>query len=97
MLASWGIKMGQQAISDLEKCAVIGFGSVGVDMVHVDGASQASTVVTNALGFFLEMSKPRWREGRNHNAGGNREIPKYGYFSQLRRHNEGIRSLGQKG
>ena len=97
MLTSWGIKIDQQTIFDLEKCAVIGVGSIGVDMVYVDGASEAGTVVSNPFGFFLEMSKPRWREGRNHNAGGNREIPKYGYFSQLRRHNEGIRSLGQKG
>jgi len=59
MLTSWGIKIDQQAIFDLEKCAVIGFGIIGVDMVYVEGASEAGTVVTNAPDFFLEMSKLR--------------------------------------
>ena len=54
LLTSWGIKIDQQIISGLEKCAVIGVGSVGVDMVDVDAASEAGIVVTNVPDVFIE-------------------------------------------
>ena len=41
-------------IAGLEKCAVIGVGSVGVDMVDVDAATEAGIVVTNVPDVFIE-------------------------------------------
>jgi len=54
LLTSWGIKIDQQIIAGLEKCAVIGVGSVGVDMVDVDAATEAGIVVTNVPDVFIE-------------------------------------------
>lgn len=54
IITSWGIKLDQQIIAGLEKCAVIGVGSVGVDMVDVDAATAAGIVVTNTPDIFIE-------------------------------------------
>ncbi|MBD3648600.1 MAG: C-terminal binding protein [Pseudomonadales bacterium] len=54
LITSWGIKIDQQIISGLEKCVVIGVGSVGVDMVDVDAATSAGIVVTNVPDVFIE-------------------------------------------
>lgn len=54
LITSWGIKINEQIISGLEKCVVIGVGSVGVDMVDVDAATRAGIVVTNVPDVFIE-------------------------------------------
>lgn len=54
LITSWGIKIDRQIISGLEKCVVIGVGSVGVDMVDVDAATEAGIVVTNVPDVFIE-------------------------------------------
>ncbi len=54
LITSWGIKIDQQIIAGLNQCVVIGVGSVGVDMVDVDAATQAGIVVTNVPDVFIE-------------------------------------------
>ena len=54
LITSWGIKIDQQIIKGLDKCVVIGVGSVGVDMVDVDAATEAGIVVTNVPDVFIE-------------------------------------------
>jgi D-3-phosphoglycerate dehydrogenase len=54
LITSWGINIDQQLIAGLEKCVVIGVGSVGVDMVDVDSATEAGIVVTNVPDVFIE-------------------------------------------
>ncbi len=54
LITSWGIRIDQQIIGGLDKCAVIGVGSVGVDMVDVDAATEAGIVVTNVPDVFIE-------------------------------------------
>ena len=54
ILTSWGIRIDRQIIAGLEQCAVIGVGSVGVDMVDVDAATEAGIVVTNVPDVFIE-------------------------------------------
>ncbi len=54
LITSWGIKIDQEIIRGLNKCVVIGVGSVGVDMVDVDAATQAGIVVTNVPDVFIE-------------------------------------------
>ena len=54
LITSWGIKIDQQIIAGLNQCVVIGAGSVGVDMVDVDAATQAGIVVTNVPDVFIE-------------------------------------------
>ena len=54
VITSWGIRIDQQVITGLEKCAVVGVGSVGVDMVDVDAATAAGIVVTNTPDIFIE-------------------------------------------
>ena len=39
LITSWGINIDAQIIGGLQKCVVIGVGSVGVDMVDVDAAT----------------------------------------------------------
>ena len=54
VITSWGIRLDEAAIARLEKCVVIGLGSVGVDMVDVDAATRAGIVVTNTPDVFIE-------------------------------------------
>lgn len=54
LITSWGINIDEEIISSLEKCVVIGVGSVGVDMVDVDAATRAGIVVTNVPDVFIE-------------------------------------------
>ncbi|MBQ74320.1 MAG: 2-ketogluconate reductase [Gammaproteobacteria bacterium] len=54
LITSWGIKIDKQIIAGLDKCVVIGLGSVGVDMVDVDAATEAGIVVTNVPDVFIE-------------------------------------------
>lgn len=54
ILTSWGIPITAHVISQLEKCVVIGVGSIGVDMVDVEAATEAGIVVTNTPDIFIE-------------------------------------------
>ncbi|MCZ6504290.1 MAG: C-terminal binding protein [Gammaproteobacteria bacterium] len=54
LITSWGLIIDQQIIKGLDKCVVIGVGSVGVDMVDVDAATEAGIVVTNVPDVFIE-------------------------------------------
>lgn len=54
LITSWGIRIDKQIIAALDKCVVIGVGSVGVDMVDVDAATEAGIVVTNVPDVFIE-------------------------------------------
>ncbi len=54
LLTSWGINISRNIIESLEKCVVIGVGSVGVDMVDVDAATENGIVVTNTPDIFIE-------------------------------------------
>lgn len=54
LITSWGIHINSKVIASLEKCTVIGVGSVGVDMVDVDAATAAGIVVTNVPDVFIE-------------------------------------------
>jgi len=54
LITSWGIKIDKQIIAGLDKCVIIGVGSVGVDMVDVDAATEAGIVVTNVPDVFIE-------------------------------------------
>ena len=54
IITSWGLRIDRRVIQGLEKCVVIGVGSVGVDMVDVDAATAAGIVVTNVPDVFIE-------------------------------------------
>ncbi len=54
ILTSWGVTMGPRVIGELERCVVIGVGSIGVDMVDVEAATEAGIVVTNVPDVFIE-------------------------------------------
>ncbi|MEZ5560485.1 MAG: C-terminal binding protein [Pseudomonadales bacterium] len=54
LITSWGIRIDRQIIESLERCVVIGVGSVGVDMVDVEAATEAGIVVTNVPDVFIE-------------------------------------------
>jgi D-3-phosphoglycerate dehydrogenase len=54
IITSWGLRIDTQVIGALQKCVVIGVGSVGVDMVDVDAATAAGIVVTNVPDVFIE-------------------------------------------
>lgn len=54
LITSWGIRIDRQIIDALERCVVIGVGSVGVDMVDVAAATDAGIVVTNVPDVFIE-------------------------------------------
>ena len=53
-IITWGFRIDKQVISSLEKCVVIGVGSVGVDMVDIEAATEAGIVVTNVPDVFIE-------------------------------------------
>ena len=54
IISSWGLHIERDGIRQLEKCLVIGVGSVGVDMVDVEAATEAGIVVTNVPDVFIE-------------------------------------------
>lgn len=54
IITSWGIHIDKEIIAGLQKCVIIGVGSVGVDMVDVDAATEAGIVVTNVPDVFIE-------------------------------------------
>lgn len=54
ILTSWGITISHEIIAGLPKCVAIGVGSVGVDMVDVDAATEHGIVVTNTPDIFIE-------------------------------------------
>jgi D-3-phosphoglycerate dehydrogenase len=54
LLTSWGMRIDAEIIGGLERCVVIGVGSVGVDMVDVAAATEAGIVVTNVPDVFIE-------------------------------------------
>jgi D-3-phosphoglycerate dehydrogenase len=54
IITSWGLRIDRQVIEALEKCVVIGVGSVGVDMVDIETATAAGLVVTNVPDVFIE-------------------------------------------
>src|SRR3984957_4560525 len=54
IITSWGMRIDKQIIDALERCVVIGVGSVGGDMVDVEAATAAGIVVTNVPDVFIE-------------------------------------------
>ena len=54
IITSWGFRIDAELISKLNKCVVIGVGSVGVDMVDIEAATAAGIVVTNVPDVFIE-------------------------------------------
>ena len=46
IITSWGFRIDAELISNLNKCVVIGVGSVGVDMVDIEAATEAGIGVT---------------------------------------------------
>ena len=54
IITSWGIRFDRRMIGKLDKCVVIGVGSVGVDMVDIAAATEAGIVVTNVPDVFIE-------------------------------------------
>ena len=54
IITSWGFPLTRRIIDGLERCVVIGVGSVGVDTVDVDAATAAGIVVTNTPDIFIE-------------------------------------------
>lgn len=54
MMVSWGIYLDKQIIASLEKCVVISSGSVGVDDIDLEAATEAGIVVTNVPDVFIE-------------------------------------------
>ena len=54
IITSWGFRIDKNVIDHLEKCVVIGVGSVGVDMVDIEAATAAGIVVTNVPDVFIE-------------------------------------------
>ena len=54
IMTSWGMRIDEEVIRALDKCVVIGVGSVGVDMVDVPAATAAGIVVTNVPDVFID-------------------------------------------
>jgi D-3-phosphoglycerate dehydrogenase len=54
IITSWGIRIDKRVIDGLDRCVVIGLGSIGVDMVDLDAATAAGIVVTNVPDVFVE-------------------------------------------
>jgi D-3-phosphoglycerate dehydrogenase / 2-oxoglutarate reductase len=54
IMTSWGMRIDKEIIDALQRCVVIGVGSVGVDMVDVEAATAAGIVVTNVPDVFIE-------------------------------------------
>jgi D-3-phosphoglycerate dehydrogenase len=54
IITTWGLRLDREIIRQLDQCAVIGVGSVGVDMVDIAAATEAGIVVTNVPDVFVE-------------------------------------------
>jgi D-3-phosphoglycerate dehydrogenase / 2-oxoglutarate reductase len=54
IMTTWGMRIDAQIIDALQKCVVIGVGSVGVDMVDVPAATAARHVLNNLPDVFIE-------------------------------------------
>ncbi|MXW02078.1 MAG: C-terminal binding protein [Holophagales bacterium] len=54
VITSWGFRISRSVVAGLNECIVIGVGSVGVDMVDVEAATEAGIVVTNVPDVFIE-------------------------------------------
>jgi D-3-phosphoglycerate dehydrogenase len=54
IMTAWGMPIDEEIIGALDKCVVIGVGSVGVDMVDVAAATAAGIVVTNVPDVFID-------------------------------------------
>ena len=54
IITSWGFPLTRSILEQLSQCRVVGVGSVGVDMVDVDAATDAGIVVTNTPDIFIE-------------------------------------------
>lgn len=54
LMTTWGVRVTREVIASLERCAVIGLASVGVDMIDVAAATEHGIVVTNAPDAFIE-------------------------------------------
>ncbi len=54
LITSWGFPITARIVEGLQRCVVIGVGSVGTDMVDVDAATRAGIVVTNTPDIFIE-------------------------------------------
>ena len=54
IITSWGVPIRRRVIEQLKRCVVIGVGSIGVDMIDVDAATEAGIVVTNVPDVFIE-------------------------------------------
>ncbi|MXX61766.1 MAG: C-terminal binding protein [Holophagales bacterium] len=54
VITSWGFRISSSVVAGLNECIVIGVGSVGVDMVDVEAATEAGIVVTNVPDVFIE-------------------------------------------
>ena len=54
IIVTWGILITREVIEKLDRCAVIGVASVGVDMVDVAAATERGIVVTNVPDVFIE-------------------------------------------
>lgn len=54
IITSWGLRIDSQVIDALSDAVCIGVGSVGVDMVDIEAATEAGLVVTNVPDVFIE-------------------------------------------
>lgn len=54
IITSWGLRIDKTVIDALSRAACIGVGSVGVDMVDIEAATEAGLVVTNVPDVFIE-------------------------------------------
>jgi D-3-phosphoglycerate dehydrogenase len=54
LITSWGFPITRRIVEGLQRCVVIGVGSVGTDMIDVGAATEAGIVVTNTPDIFIE-------------------------------------------
>ena len=54
IITSWGLRIDKQVIDSLSIAVCIGVGSVGVDLVDIEAATEAGLVVTNVPDVFIE-------------------------------------------
>jgi D-3-phosphoglycerate dehydrogenase / 2-oxoglutarate reductase len=54
VITTWGMRISRKIIERLDNCVIISVGSVGVDMVDVDAATEAGIIVTNVPDIYIE-------------------------------------------